>query len=132
VVAALALPSASSAFAGGSDVSGSYKGDVGPGYPMTFKVSGSSIDDLVVAFDETCNGAPPNTPPKFHFKTLSLSDGKFSGETAGDFGPDFTDTLEIKGSLSGGKSSGTVTSKSWIKSLGSCTQAEPFDATLKK
>jgi hypothetical protein len=132
VVAALALPSTGAAFAGGSAADGSYKGFVGPGYPMTFKVSGSSVDDLVVAFDETCNGAPPNTAPKFYFKTLTLSDGKFSGATAGDFGPTFTDNLEIKGSLSGEKASGTVTSKSWVKSLGSCTQTEPFDATLKK
>jgi hypothetical protein len=134
VIAALALPSTGVALAGGSITSGSYKGEIGPGYPMTFKVSssGSSIEDLVVAFDETCNGAPPNTPPKFHFTTLSVTDGKFSGASSGDFGTTFTDTLEIKGTVSDDKVSGTVTSKSWIKSLGSCTQTEPFSATPKK
>lgn len=134
VIATLVLPSTGAALAGGSITSGSYKGAVGPGYPLTFTVSssGPSINDLVVSFDETCNGAPADTPPKFHFKTLSVTDGKFSGASTDHFGKTASDALQIKGTISGDKASGTVSSKSFIKSLGSCSEVEPFNATLKK
>jgi len=123
------------AFAGTHIASGSYTGAVGPGYPLTFSVPfpASSVDDLVVSFDETCNGSPALTPPRFYFKkTLSINDDKFSGTSKIKFGTSGYDDLLLEGTFSKSGVSGTVKSTSFIKSLGTCTETENFTAALKK
>jgi hypothetical protein len=134
VVLAMSGITASAAYAGNSVSTGNYKGSVGPGYPITFSVSGSgsSVDTLVVGFDATCEGAPANTAPLFHFKTLAIKDAKFSGKSTDRFQSTASDGLRINGTFSGDRASGTVSSKLSIKSLGSCSQTEPFSATLVK
>jgi hypothetical protein len=112
---------------------GRYSGTVGPGYPIHFQISGTgkTVTDLVVAFDETCNGAPSDTPPQFHFNTLTISRGKFSGNSTDHFGKTVSDALRINGSIAGRKVTGKVTDVSKIKSLPACTQTESFTAKLK-
>jgi hypothetical protein len=137
LVALLALAAspvlAAASSAGEAAQSGIYSGTVGPGYPISFQVSatGAEVSDLVVGFDETCNGAPAPTAPLFHFKTLKIKAGKFSGSSIDRFGPTVSDSLRISGSLSGHKVTGKVTDLSKIKSLPSCTQSEPFTAKAK-
>jgi hypothetical protein len=120
--------------AGGGPVrDGHYAGLVGPGYPISFRISaqGTTVEDLVVGFDETCNGAPALTAPLFHFKALEISAGKFSGSSTDSFGKTASDVLHISASFSGRKASGKVSDLSKIKSLKSCTQSEPFTAKVK-
>jgi hypothetical protein len=137
VLSALLLGSVllSATVAGASGVqSGSYVGEVGPGYKVTFEINASAtaIDALVVSFDETCNGAPADVPPQFHFNTLAITDGRFSGASTDHFGKKVSDALRIKGTVQGSTVKGTVMSKSFIKSLGTCDETEPFSAQLKK
>jgi hypothetical protein len=120
--------------AGGGPVKGAkYSGSVGPGYPMSFKVSasGKDVDDLVVAFDETCSPGAGNVAPKFDYATLAIAGGKFSGTSTDHFGKTTSDRLQIKGSFSGREATGHVTVLSHIKSLPNCTQTEPFTAKVK-
>ncbi len=121
------------AASGGAAKSGRYSGLVGPGYPISFKVSanGTTITDLVVGFDESCNGAPAETAPLFHFKALAIRAGKFAGASTDHFGSTASDALRISGSFSGGEATGKLTDTSKIKSLGSCTESEPFTAKVK-
>ncbi len=118
---------------GGHAKSGAYSGVVGPGYPISFRVAakGAAVEELVVSFEETCNGAAGETAPKFHFKTLKITDGKFSGSSSDHFGPTASDALRINGSIDGGAASGKVTDTSKIKSLPTCTESEPFTAKAK-
>jgi hypothetical protein len=113
--------------------SGSYAGTVGPGYPLSFRVSanGTEVSDLVLGFDESCNGAPAETAPLFHFKTLKIEGGKFSGSSIDHFGTTVSDSLHISGRFSGSEVTGKVTDTSAIKSLPSCTESEPFTAKAK-
>jgi hypothetical protein len=122
------------ASASGHVKSGAYSGDIGPGYPLTFTVpsSLSSVEDLVVAFEQTCEPGAGTVAPKFHFKTLTITDDRFSGTSTDRFGTTASDGLLIEGTFKGDRVSGTVRSKSSIKSLGSCVQTEPYTATLKK
>jgi hypothetical protein len=120
--------------AGSGPVKGArYKGFTGPGYPMSFRVSanGQEIDDLVVAIEATCLPGAGSVAPKFDFKTLSVTHGKFSGSTddPGDGGA--SNDLKIKGTFDGRKASGSVTDRAAIKSIGSCTETEPFTASAK-
>jgi hypothetical protein len=110
-----------------------YSGSVGPGYPMSFRVSanGKQIDDLVVSFEETCSPGAGSVAPKFRFRTLTISRREFSGSTTDHFGKTESDGLKIKGTFDGPKASGKLTDKSHIKSLPNCSQTEPFTATAK-
>ena len=134
VAIVLAGSTLSVASASGHITSGAYSGEVGPGYPLTFNVpsSVSSVENLVVAFEQTCEAGAGDVAPNFHFKTLSITDDKFSGTSTDRFGKTASDGLLIEGTFKGDRVSGTVRSKSSIKSLGSCVQTEPFTATLKK
>jgi len=111
---------------------GKYVGLVGPGYPIHFQVSanGTVVNDLVVGFDETCNGAPALTAPLFDFKSLRIEAGRFSGSTTDHFGKTVSDALHITASFDGRNVTGKVADTSAIKSLKSCTQTEPFTAKL--
>ena len=120
--------------AGGGPVKGAkYSGSVGPGYPMSFKVSasGKAVDDLVVAFEETCSPGAGSVAPKFDFGTLAINAEKFSGTSTDHFGSAVSDRLHISGSFSGRDATGKVTDLSHIKSLPNCTQTEAFTAKAK-
>lgn len=67
---------------------GRYEGVVGPGWPISFHVSadGTKVEQLVAAFDAGCNGGAPTVAPKFHFSSLEIRDGRFSGRTSDSFG----------------------------------------------
>jgi len=121
------------AASGGPVKGGKYKGSIGPGYPMSFKVStnGKAVDHLVVAFLETCSPGAGSVAPKFHFDTLAIQARKFSGTSTDHFGKTVSDRLHISGAFSGREASGNVTDLSKIKSLPNCTQKEPFTATAK-
>jgi hypothetical protein len=118
---------------GGQAKNTKYSGTIGPGYPISFRVSanGSAVDGLVLGFDETCNGAPGNTAPLFHFKTLGIKSGQFSGGSSDQFGPTVSDSLRITGTFFGRVAVGQISDTSRIKSLPTCTQTEPFMATAK-
>jgi hypothetical protein len=108
-----------------------YSGTIGPGYLITFNVSphATTVNDLVIAYDETCNGSPSDVAPTFRFKTLVISSGEFSGSTTESFGPTVSDTVHIDGTFSGGVAAGQVSDTSRIASLPTCTQSSPFVAT---
>jgi hypothetical protein len=89
------------------------------------------VEDLVVGFDETCNGAPADTAPLFHFKALAIGGGRFSGSSTDHFGKTVSDALRISGTFNGREATGKVSDLSKIKSLPSCTQTEPFTAKVK-
>jgi hypothetical protein len=124
---------ASAAGAVGPAKDAKYSGLVGPGYPMSFRVSanGQHVDDLVVSFEETCSPGAGSVAPKFDFSTLRITHRSFSGSSTDHFGKTVSDALRIKGTFNGRKASGTVTDQSHIKSLPNCSQTEPFTATAK-
>jgi hypothetical protein len=110
-----------------------YSGTVGPGYPISFRVSadGTEVTDLSVADEETCNGSAGSTAPKFRFGTLVIRGGKFSGHDTGHFGSTVSEGLHISGSFNGREATGKVSDTSKIKSLPTCTQTEDFTAKAK-
>jgi hypothetical protein len=133
-LAALASVPVLALAAGGGPVKGAkYSGSIGPGYPMSFKVSanGRDVDSLVVAFEETCSPGAGSVAPKYHYPTLAITGGKFSGTSTDSFGKTVSDRLQISGSFSGRDASGKVKDFSHIKSLPNCTQTEPFTAKAK-
>ncbi len=89
----------------------------------------TTVNNLVVAYDETCNGAPSDVTPTFRFKTLDIASGEFAGTTTESFGPSVSDTLHIDGTFSGGVAAGQVSDTSRIAGLPTCTQTSPFVAT---
>lgn len=124
---------ASAAGAKGPVQDAKYSGLVGPGYRMSFRISanGQDVDNLVVSFLETCSPGAGSVAPKFHFGTLRITHGRFSGSSTDHFGETVSDVLRITGTFDGRKVTGTVTDKSHIKSLPNCSQTEPFTATAK-
>jgi hypothetical protein len=116
--------------AGGEPGGARFAGSSGGGYPLSFRVSadGKSVLGLTAAYDETCNGAPGNTAPTFHFKTLAIKSGSFSGTASIGLGSTVSQSLKISGSFFGDTASGTVTDTSHIKSLPDCSQSAPFTA----
>jgi hypothetical protein len=108
-----------------------YSGTVGPGYLITFDVSphATTVNNLVVAYDETCNGTPSDITPTFRFKTLDIASGEFTGTTTETFGPAVSDTVHIDGTFSGGVAAGQVSDTSKVASFPTCTQTSPFVAT---
>jgi hypothetical protein len=120
--------------AGGGPVKGArYTGSSGPGYPMSFRVSadGKAVDDLVVAYESTCQPGAGDVAPKFHFPTLAITHGKFSGTSTDNFGKGESDKVHISGSFSGRDASGPVTDLAHIKSLPNCTDHSGFTAKAK-
>jgi hypothetical protein len=140
-LAKMALPLACSALllgvsgagaaAGGPVKNGRYKGEVGPGWPISFRVSadGTKVEQLVAAFDAGCNGGASTEAPKFHFSSLEIRDGRFSGHTSDSFGTKVSDVLHISGSFAGRTVTGKISDTSNIASLPSCTETSPFTAT---
>ncbi len=130
---ACAVATASAAGSKGPVKGAKYSGFVGPGFPMSFRVAanGQDVDHLVVSFLETCSPGGGTVAPKFHFKTLKIRGGKFSGSSTDHFGKTASDVLKINGTFDGHKATGTVRDKSHVKSLPNCSQTEPFTATAK-
>ncbi len=108
-----------------------YSGTIGPGYLITFDVAphARTVDDLVVAYDETCNGAPSVIAPTFRFKTLAITSGEFSGSTTQSFGPSVVDIVRIRGTFSGRVAAGQVSDTSKVAGFATCTQTSQFVAT---
>jgi hypothetical protein len=108
-----------------------YSGTIEPGYLITFDVSphATTVNHLVVAYDETCNGTPNDVTPTFRFKTLVITSGEFTGTTTEDFGPNVSDTVHIDGTFSGGVAAGQVSDTSRVTGYPTCTQSSPFVAT---
>lgn len=119
--------------AGGQAKAATYSGTSGPGYPLHFRISanGDAVEGLVVAFEETCTPGAGETAPLFHFGTLAIKAGKFSGTAVDGAGTTVTNTLRINGVFFGRTAAGTVTDTAVIKSLSPCTETSPFTAQAK-
>ena len=119
--------------AGGQARGTAYSGTSGPGYPLHFRVSanGESVDGLVISYEETCTPGAGNTAPQFHFGTLAIRAGRFSGTAVDHFGSTVTETLSISGSFFGRTARGTVSDTAVIKSLQPCTETSPFTAKAR-
>jgi hypothetical protein len=108
-----------------------YSGSVGPGYPLSFRVSanGRSVDSLAAGSEPECVPGPVSAPV-YHFPTMAIKGDSFSGDTS-KTGPTQSMTLEITGHFAGKTVSGKVVEKLKIKSLPSCTNTLTFTATAK-
>jgi hypothetical protein len=119
--------------AGGEVKDLKYSGSSGPGYPISFRVSGrgKSVDDLVVLFDETCTPGAGNSDETFRFGPVKIVAGHFSTstDTVGSAGT--TESLSVKGEFFGRTAVGTVSDHVTITSLTPCTETVPFMATGK-
>lgn len=106
-----------------------YSGSVGPGYPISFRVSanGSAVEDLSVAVEATCQPGAGDVAPTYNVKTLAISSGTFSG-SAFEGDSNTSNSIRITGTFFGRTVVGEVTDLAHIKSLPDCTQAEPFTA----
>jgi hypothetical protein len=117
--------------AGGQADNTKYSGTVGPGYPIDFRISanGNEIDDLAVGIEATCQPGAGSIAPVYHFKTLRITSGTFSGSVFAQHGSTVSDLVRISGTFFGRTAVGEVTDLSHIKSLPDCTDSEPFTAT---
>ncbi len=120
--------------AGGEVKDLKYAWSSGPGFPLSFRVSGSGrfVDDLVVSFDETCTPGAGNTDETFTFGPVGVVSGGFASvpdivKSAGTV----SESLSVKGEFFGRTAVGTVTDHVTIPSLSSCTETVPFTATGK-
>lgn len=109
-----------------------YSGSIGPGYPIHFKVSrnGKTIDALSVDFEATCLPGAGSVAPAFPFNTLAIKHGAFAGDSSLTT-PGSSMSIRLQGSFDGAEATGKVIGHESIKSLGSCTQTEPFTARVK-
>jgi hypothetical protein len=109
-----------------------YSGSIGPGYPIHFKVSrnGKTIDDLSIHFEATCLPGAGSVAPAFPFSSLAIKDKGFAGDSSLTT-PGSSMSIRIEGSFDGTKATGKVIGHESIKSLGSCTQTEPFTTHVK-
>ncbi len=115
----------------GGEIKGlKYSGSSGPGFPLSFRVSGSgkSVDDLVVRFDETCTPGAGNSDETFKFGPVKIVAGHFSTstDTVGSAGS--VESLSVKGEFFGRTAVGTVSDHVTITSLTPCTETVPFMA----
>jgi hypothetical protein len=119
--------------AGGQAKNTRYSGTVGPGYPISFRVStdGNELDDVAVGIEATCQPGAGDVAPVYDFKTLRITSGTFSGSVFAQHGPTVSDSVRISGTFFGRTVVGQVTDLSHIKSLPDCTDSEPFTATAK-
>lgn len=119
--------------AGGEVKDLKYSGSSGPGYPLSFRVSGNGkfVDDLVVLFDETCTPGAGNSDETFKFGRVRIVSGRFStsADTVGGAGTE--ESLSVKGEFFGRTAVGTVSDHVTITSLTPCTETVPFMATGK-
>lgn len=118
---------------GGEADHATYAGSIGPGYPISFRVSanGKAVDGLVLDDDVTCGAGAGNSAPAYRFGTLPIKSGSFSGTASDQFGPGDSVSIRITGTFFGRVATGQVAATQQIRSLGSCTQTEPFTANAK-
>jgi hypothetical protein len=119
--------------AGGQAKNTRYSGTVGPGYPISFRVStdGNELDDLAVGIEATCQPGAGDIAPVYDFKALRITSGSFSGSVFAQHGPTVSDSVRVSGTFFGRTAVGQVTDLSHIKSLPDCTESEPFTATAR-
>jgi hypothetical protein len=119
--------------AGGQVKNARYSGSVGPGYPISFRVStdGNELDDVAVGIEATCQPGAGAVAPVYDFKALRITAGTFSGSIFAQHGPTVSDSVRISGTFFGRTAVGQVTDLAHIKSLPDCTDSEPFTATAK-
>jgi hypothetical protein len=117
--------------AGGQEKNSKYSGTVGPGYPITFRISadGNAVDDLEVGIEATCQPGAGDVAPVYDFKTLRITSGSFSGRVFEQQGSNESNLIGISGTFFGRTAVGEVTDLAHIKSLPNCTMTEPFTAT---
>jgi hypothetical protein len=110
-----------------------YSGTVGPGYPISFRVSanGDEVDDLAVGIEATCQPGAGDVAPVYDFKSLRISSGTFSGSVFAQNGSTVSNLVRITGTFFGRTAVGEVTDQSHITSLPDCTNSESFTATAK-
>ncbi len=110
-----------------------YSGAIGPGYPINFRVSanGTAVDGLVLHYDVTSCGAPGNTAPTYHFKTLEIKSGSFTGTSTDHFGTGDSALIRINGTFFGRVAAGKVTATQRITGVPTCTESEDFTAKAK-
>lgn len=133
-IAALACVGPAVAIADSGPKAGAeYTGSIGPGYPIHFKVSrsGTTIDALSVHFEATCLPGAGSVAPAFPFNTLPIKHGAFAGDSSITTPGGTSMSVRLEGSFDGTKATGKVIGRASIKSLGSCTQTEPFTARVK-
>lgn len=108
-----------------------YTGSVGPGYPISFRVSpnGTSVDSLAAGSEPECVPGP-TIAPVYHFPTMTIKGDSFSGKTSQAQSKQSME-LEITGHFSGKTATGKIVEKLKIKSLNSCTNSQVFTATAK-
>ena len=118
---------------GGQSHHTKYSGTVGPGFPISFRVSsnGKDVHNLAVAFNETCTPGAGSVAPVFHFGTLAIKSGTFSGTLNSGAGSTVSQTLHITGTFFGRTASGQVSDTVRITSLPSCTETLSFTAKAK-
>jgi hypothetical protein len=118
--------------ASGGQVHGTkYSGTIPPGFPINFRVSanGTAVDGLVVAFEDTAclgGGAGPGPAPKFHFKTLQIKSGSFSGTVTRHFGSGASDLVRVSGTFFGRVAAGQVSDTQRITGVLTCTDTGDF------
>jgi hypothetical protein len=119
--------------AGGEVKDLKYSGSSGPGYPLSFRVSGNgkSVDDLVVLFDETCTPGAGNSDETFKFGPVRIVSGRFSTSVDTVGGAGTKESLSVKGEFFGRTAVGTVSDHVTITSLTPCTETVSFMATGK-
>jgi hypothetical protein len=127
---AFAVP-ALGAMSGGPVKGAKYKGAVGPGYPLSFHVSanGRSVESLAAGIESTCVPGPP-TAPVYHFPTMAIKSGSFSGEISKTAAKQ-AEVFEITGHFTGKTVSGKLVEKLKIKSLHTCLTTLDYTATAK-
>jgi hypothetical protein len=130
-VLALAIAAPAVGASSGPVKGASYKGLVGPGYPLSFRVSpnGKSLESLAAGFESTCVPGP-SIAPVYRFPTIAVKGDSFSGETS-KHAPKQSFTLAISGHFSGRTASGKIVEKLKIKSLHTCVTTMVFTATAK-
>ncbi len=125
-----------SARAGGGEVHHArYSGAIGPGYPINFRVSanGKAVIGLVLHYElTTCpGGGAGNRAPAFHFKTLEIKSGSFTGALTDHSGSGDSFMLRIGGTFFGRVATGHVTGTQRITGVPTCTESEDFTARAK-
>jgi len=111
-----------------------YSGTIGPGFPISFRVSanGKTVDSLVVHYEvTTCGGPPGDSPPAYHFKALAIKSGSFSGSATGRFASGASTSIRISGTFFGRVATGKVNATQHLTSFPTCRESEDFTAKVK-
>jgi hypothetical protein len=111
-----------------------YSGSSGPGFPISFRVSGSGkvVDNLVVLFNETCTPGAGNSEETFKFSPVKIVAGSFSTSAVTmKSGGTVSESMRVKGTFFGRTAVGTVSDHVSIPGLMPCTETVPFMATAK-